>query len=97
MIMQIVANLFTALADVLHLALTLYMYIIIIRAVMSWINPNPYNAFVRFIYQATDPVLSRVRRYIPPVAGLDLSPIIVIFVIIFLDRFLVSTLEYLAM
>ncbi|MDZ7725668.1 MAG: YggT family protein [candidate division KSB1 bacterium] len=95
--MQILANFFNALADVMHLALTLYMYIIIIRAVMSWINPNPYNGFVRFIHQITDPVLGWVRRYVPPIGGLDLSPLIVIFALIFLDRFLVSTLKYLAM
>ena len=95
--MQILANFFNALADVMHLALTLYMYMIIIRAVMSWINPNPHNGFVRFIHQATDPVLNRVRRYVPPIGGLDLSPVIVIFALIFLDRFLVSTLKYLAM
>lgn len=95
--MQILGYFFTALADVLHLALTLYMYIIIIRAVVSWIQPNPYNTFVRFLYQATDPVLNKVRQYIPPIAGLDLSPVIVIFALIFLDRFLVSTLNYLAM
>jgi len=91
--MFVVQNFFSALASVLHLFLTLYMYAIIARAVMSWLNPNPYNTIVRFIYQITDPVLDRVRQFIPPISGLDLSPIIVIFAIFFLDKFLVSTLR----
>ena len=94
--MVVIGNFFSALASVLHLGLTLYMYTVIARAVMSWFNPNPYNGFVRFIYQITDPVLDRVRQFIPPISGLDLSPIIVIFAILFLDRFLVSTLRALA-
>jgi len=94
--MVIIANFFAAIAEVIHLVLMIYMWIIIIRAIMSWINPNPYHQLVQFIYQITDPVLNMVRRYIPPIAGLDLSPIIVILVIMFIDRFFVSTLRYLA-
>ncbi len=94
--MFIIQNFFAALASIVHLFLILYMYVIIARAVMSWFNPNPYNSVVRFIYQITDPVLEQVRRFLPPIAGLDLSPVVVIFVILFLDRFLVSTLRQLA-
>lgn len=94
--MFIIENFFNAVASVLHLILTLYMYVIIARAVMSWFNPNPYNNIVRFIYQITDPVLARVRQFIPPISGIDLSPIIIIFALLFLDRFLVSTLRALA-
>ena len=94
--MFVIQNFFSALASILHLFLTLYMYVIIARAVMSWFNPNPYNNIVRFIYQITDPVLDRVRRFIPPISGLDLSPIVVIFAILFIDRFLVSILRSLA-
>jgi len=91
--MQIIGNFFSALASVIHLVLILYMYIIIARAVMSWFNPNPYNTIVRFIYQITDPVLNQVRRFIPPIAGLDLSPVIVILIILFIDRFIMYTLR----
>jgi len=94
--MFIFQNLFGALADVLHLALTIYMYLVIARAVLSWIQHDPYNQIIRFIYQVTDPVLNWVRGIIPPISGLDLSPIIVVFAIIFLDRFIVTTLRYLA-
>ena len=91
--MHIIGNFFSALASVIHLVLILYMYIIIARAVMSWFNPNPYNTIVRFIYQITDPVLNQVRRFIPPIAGLDLSPVIVILIILFIDRFIMYTLR----
>ena len=94
---MILQNFIMAVAEVLHIGLTLYMYIIIARAVLSWFQHNPYNPVIRFIYQVTDPVLNYARRIIPPIAGLDLSPVVVIFIIIFLDRFIVSTLRYLAM
>lgn len=94
--MFIVRNLFLALASVLHLVLTLYMYIVVARAVMSWFNPNPYNKLVRFIYLITDPILMRIRKFIPPISGLDLSPVVLIVLLLFLDRFLVSTLQHLA-
>ena len=94
--MLIIQNFFSALASVLHLFLTLYMYVIIARAVMSWFNPDPYNSIVRFIHRVTDPVLDFVRRYVPTISGLDLSPILVIFAILFVDRFLVSVLRQLA-
>jgi len=94
--MFIIQNFFSAVASVLHLFLILYMYIVIARAVMSWFNPDPYNQIVRFIYRITDPVLDWVRRYIPIISGLDLSPVVVIFAILFIDRFLVSILRHLA-
>ena len=94
--MFIIQDFFSALASVLHIFLTLYMYLIIARAVMSWFNPDPYNKIVRFIYQVTDPVLDWVRRYIPTIGGLDLSPIVVIFAILFVDRFIVSILRHMA-
>lgn len=91
-----ISNFIHALADVLHLFFTLYIYMIIARAVVSWISVNPYSPFVQFLYRVTEPVLSRARRLLPPMAGLDLSPVVVIFVILFLDRFLVNTLRQLA-
>ena len=94
--MFVIQNFFSAIASVLHLFLTLYTYVIIARAVMSWFNPSPYNSIVRFIYQITDPVLDWVRRFVPPISGLDLSPIIVIFAILFIDKFIVSILRHLA-
>ncbi|MFZ5451318.1 MAG: YggT family protein [Thermodesulfobacteriota bacterium] len=87
-------NLLVALATILDLALNIYMWLIIARALLSWVNPDPYNPIVRFLYNVTEPVLSYLRRRVPMVfGGLDLSPLIVIVVIMFLRIFLVQTLR----
>ncbi len=95
--MFILSHFLTALARVIDLVLTFYMWIIIIRALLSWVNPDPYNPIVRFLYQITEPVLYRVRRFLPPLGGLDLSPLVVILIIIFLQQFLVPSLYDLAL
>ena len=95
--MFILGNLLAALASVIGLVLNLYMYIIIARAVISWVNPDPYNPIVRFLYSITDPVLLAIRRRLPlSFGGIDFSPIVVILAIIFLQRFLVASLNDLA-
>ena len=95
--MFVFSNLIAALAYILSLALNVYMWLIIARALVSWVSPDPYNPIVRFLYNVTEPVMGRVRRWVPLVfGGLDLSPILIILVIIFLDKFLVSTLYQLA-
>ncbi len=92
--MYVLSNLLHALAWVLNAALTLYMWVIIVRAVLSWVNPDPNNPIVRFLHSITEPVLYRVRKALPmPGMGLDLSPIIVLLAIIFLQSFLVQTLK----
>jgi YggT family protein len=95
--MFILSNLLAALAQVLDYLLWAYMWILIGRVIISWVNADPANPIVRFLYAATDPVLDRVRRVLPAQAGgFDLSPIIVWIVIIFLQRFLVRSLYDLA-
>jgi YggT family protein len=69
---------------------------VIIRAIISWVNPDPFNPIVRFLYRATEPVLGYARRIVPPLGGIDLSPILVLVVIVFLDQFLVQTITELA-
>lgn len=90
--MFVFGNFLSAVAQILDMALTIYMWIIIIRALISWVNPDPYNPIVRFLYTITEPVLYRVRSIMPFMGGLDLSPLIVIFAILFLKIFLVETL-----
>jgi YggT family protein len=91
--MFVVGNLLTAVARVLDIALTLYMWIVIARAVISWVNPDPYNPIVRFLSAATDPVLYAIRRRLPiNLGGIDFSPILVILAIIFIQAFLVQSL-----
>lgn len=86
-----------AVAKVLDLALNLYMWVVVARAVLSWVNPDPYNAIVRFIHNVTEPVLSQIRSRIPSsFGGIDFSPIIVFMGVIFLQTFVVSTLKRIA-
>jgi len=90
--MYVLGNLIYALAVVLNIAITAYIWIIVIRALLSWVNPDPYNPIVRFLAAGTDPVLGPIRRRLPYLGGLDISPVIVILILIFLRYFLVPTL-----
>jgi YggT family protein len=95
--MFIFANFLAAAAQVLDYLLWAYWWIMIGRIVISWVNADPANPLVRFLYTVTEPVLDRVRRVLPLFAGgLDLSPIVVWFGIMFLRRFLVQSLIDLA-
>jgi YggT family protein len=93
----VLANVLRASAEVIDLALSIYMWLIIAQAVLSWVSPDPYNPIVRFLYSVTEPVLSRVRRFIPTFfGGMDFAPLVVMLAIYFLRRALVPTLIELA-
>ena len=95
--MIIFSNFLIAIAKVLDIVLTIFMWIVIARAVLSWVSPDPYNPIVRFIHQVTEPVLYQIRRRIPvSFGGIDFSPILVFLAIIFLQRFVVQSLYGLA-
>jgi len=97
-LMFILGNFLAASAKILDIALSIYMWIIIIRALLSWVNPDPYNPIVQFLYSITEPVMARVRQLLPMSGiGIDFSPIIVILGIIFLQEFVVKSLEMFAM
>jgi YggT family protein len=97
MSMFIFSNFLVAIAKILDIALTLYMWVIIARAVISWVNPDPYNTIVRILNNITEPVLYHIRRRLPfHFGGLDFSPILVILAIIFLKAFLVQSLYQMA-
>ncbi len=95
--MFIISNFLNSLATILDIALNLYMWAFIIAALLSWVNPDPYNPIVRFLNNITDPVIYRVRRVLPlQFGGIDLTPMVIILVIIFLRGFIVTTLRQLA-
>jgi len=95
--MFLLSNLLAALAGVIGMVLWLYTWILIARAVISWVNPDPYNPIVRFLFAATEPVLRRIRRLVPSVAGgIDFSPLILLLAVYFLQEFLVRSLQDLA-
>lgn len=95
--MFILGNLLMAIAKVLDTALSIYMWLIIIRALISWVNPDPYNPIVRFLVSVTEPVLYPIRKRIPLFGGIDFSPLIAIFAIVFLQTFLVQSLIQIAL
>jgi YggT family protein len=96
--MFVAKNFLFAVARILDIALSAYMWILIIRAVLSWVNPDPYNPIVRGLYSITEPVLSWLRRRFPLMAGsIDFSPMVAILAILFLQYFIVRTLFDLAM
>ncbi len=96
--MFVIGNFLAAIAKIVDIALTLYMWIIIARAVVSWVNPDPYNPIIRFLNAVTEPVLYQIRRRLPiSFGGIDFSPIIVILAIIFVQSFLVRSLAEMAM
>ena len=95
--MFMLGNFIMAIAKLINFVLSAYIWVVIARAVISWVNPDPYNPIVRFLRQVTDPLLTHIRRYVPIMGGMDLSPMILILIIIFLQSFLVPTLQQLAL
>jgi len=85
-----------ALAGLVHVLLMAVMLVVIARAVLSWVLPDPYNPIVRVIVQLSEPLLYPVRRRIPILGGMDLSPVLVILAAAFLDNFLVPSLQRIA-
>ena len=95
--MFVVGNFIEALAQVLNTLITIYIWIIIIRVLISWVSPDPFNPLVQFLIQATDPVLEPARRFIPTIGPLDISPMIVLLLLQVIQHFLVRTLFELSM
>ena len=91
------SNFLLAIAKLLNFALSAYIWVVIGRAVISWVNADPYNPIVQFLVRATEPLLARIRRVLPIMGGLDLSPMVLILAVVFLQSFLVPTLQQLAM
>jgi YggT family protein len=91
--MYVIGYLLLAIAKILDLVLLLFMWIVIARAVLSWVNPDPFNPIVRFIHNVTEPALYRIRALIPvSFGGMDFAPIIVLLGVMFLRTFVVSSL-----
>lgn len=92
--MFIPANFVSAAASILNVLLSIVYWLVVIRALISWVNPDPGNAIVQFLYKTTDPILEPIRNRMPLNFrfGIDISPIIVILVIMFLKSFLIKSL-----
>ena len=92
--MFILSNFLVGVASVLDIALTIAYWLILIRAIISWVNPDPYNPIVRILRKTTEPILYPIRKILPAGLrwGIDISPIIAFLAIMFLRSFLVKTL-----
>ncbi len=91
--MFVAGNILQGLAYVLDTILFLYMWLIIVRALISWVNPDPWNPIVQFLARATDPVLIVIRRRVGLLGGIDVSPILAILLIMFLQYAVVQTIR----
>src|SRR3990167_5657755 len=89
--MFVLGNFMISLAKMVDILLTLLYWLILIRALISWVSPDPFNPIFSFLYRATEPILAPVRRFLP-ITAVDISPIIAFLLIIYLKSFLVSTL-----
>ncbi|MDO9464519.1 MAG: YggT family protein [bacterium] len=90
--MFVLGNFIVAIAQIISAILTILTWIIIIRALISWVNPDPYNSIVQFLYRVTEPILMPIRRILPAMGGFDLSPIVALIGIMFIRSFVVRTL-----
>ena len=91
--MFVFGNIILGIAKVLDVVLNIYMWVIIIRALISWVNPDPYNPIVQILARVTEPALRPIRKLVPPhKVGIDLSPLIAVLIIIFLQYALINTL-----
>jgi YggT family protein len=99
--MFVMGNVLLGLATVLDYGLWFYMWVIIARALLSWVNPDPWNPIVRFLRRATDPFLNVFRRILPGFlgggSGIDFSPLVALVVIEFVRRFAVGSLNDIAL
>ena len=96
--MFVLGNLLIAIAKILDTVLTILYWLILIRALISWVNPDPFNPIVHFLEKTTEPILYPIRKILPTGLrfGIDISPIIAFLAILFLKSFLVRTLLDLA-
>ena len=92
--MFVFANILEAIIYVVDTVLTIYSFVVIVACLISWVNPDPYNPIVRILRNLTEPVLWRIRKYLPftYVSGLDLSPVVLLLAIQLIRMIVVKSL-----
>ena len=90
--MFVLGNLLSSLAELLQMVFQIYTLVLIVRVLISWVSPDPFNPVVQFLGRVTDPVLEPLRRVIPPLGPIDISPVIALLLLQVLQHFLVRTL-----
>ncbi|HPX60763.1 MAG TPA: YggT family protein [Deltaproteobacteria bacterium] len=94
--MLLFGNILFAMAKIIELAgglLTIYKYILLASVIISWVNADPYNPIVRFIYRITDPLLNKIRRHMPDTGMIDFSPLVA-FALIYVIQIIVFDTAY---
>jgi len=90
---MVIGTLLAAIAQILHMVINIYIWVVIIAALITWVRPDPYNPIVQTLFRLTEPAYALVRRYIPTViGGIDLAPLIIIIALQFIDLFVVRLL-----
>ncbi len=90
--MYVLGYFLNAVARVIDMGLFFLMILVFGRAIISWVQASPHNPIVQFLYTTTEPILRPIRRRLPPTGGMDLSPLIVLMLVVFLRAFLVMSL-----
>ena len=92
--MFVFANILEAIIYIVDTLLTIYSFVVIVACLISWVNPDPYNPIVRILRNLTEPVLWRIRKYLPftYVSGLDLSPVVLLLAIQLIRMIVVKSL-----
>ncbi|MCD8477833.1 MAG: YggT family protein [Sulfurospirillum sp.] len=95
--MIVLATLIEAFATILHTLINIYIWVVIIAALITFVRPDPYNPIVQILFRLTNPVYAFIRKFVPTlIGGIDLAPLIVILVLQFVDLFAVKLLFALA-
>ena len=90
---MVLSTFIQALAQILSMVINIYIWVVIIAALISWVRPDPYNPIVQILYKLTEPLYAKIRRVIPTIiGGVDLTPILVILALKFIDLFVVQLL-----
>ncbi|MCL9822581.1 YggT family protein [Helicobacter colisuis] len=90
---MVLSTFIQAVAQIMSMAINIYIWIVIIAALISWVRPDPYNPIVQILYKLTEPVYTKIRRFIPTIiSGIDITPIIVILALQFINLFFVKLL-----
>ena len=91
--MIVISTFIEALAQILHMVINIYIWVVILSALISFVRPDPYNPIVQILYRLTTPVYAFIRRFIPTIiGGIDVAPIFVILGLQFIDLFAVKLL-----
>ena len=95
--MIVLATFIEAFANILHTFINIYIWVVIIAALITFVRPDPYNPIVQILFRLTNPVYAFIRKFVPTlIGGIDLAPLIVILTLQFVDLFAVKLLFALA-